>query len=112
MQTAKRILLLTFLISLGIVIVIVVQDIINMKTEALLVAILFLPLVAYALLSGSLRQLGFGGITAKFGEVATETVQPDSGEIGPSLADLQELGQKGFMAIEHMLAGYQHSLLS
>lgn len=109
MRTAKRILLLIFLISLGIVIAIVVRDTINMKTEALLVAILFLPLLAYALLSGSLRELGFGGLTAKFGEVANETVQAESGEIGPSLADLQEVGQKGFMAIEHMLASYRLS---
>ena len=109
MKTIRRVSLIAFLLFLGILIILVMRGYMKMQIEGILIGILFAPLLAYAILYGSLRELGVGGLKAKFGEVANETIQPDFGQIGPSLADMQTVGEEGIAALEDMLAHYRLS---
>jgi hypothetical protein len=110
MKEKNRILLLIFLLLLGIALALAVRAIMKMQTEGLLVGILFAPLIAYALFfSGNLQELAVGGdkgLTLKLTKAVNETVQLDFGRIGPSLVDMQEVGDKGIEVLEQMLANY------
>nr|MDJ0706339.1 hypothetical protein [Leptolyngbyaceae cyanobacterium MO_188.B28] len=109
MKEKNRVLLLIFLLFLGIALAFAVRAIMKMQTEGLLVGILFAPLIAYAIFfSGNLQEFAIGnkGITLKLAKAVNEVVQPDFGHIGPSLADMMEVGEKGIEALEGMLATY------
>jgi hypothetical protein len=107
MDLFRRVSLVVFLLFLGVAIVLVGRAYMAMQTEGLLVGMLFAPLVAYALLYGSLRELGGFGLTAKFGEAAKESIKPDFGHIEPAAGDLQTVGEKGPGAIPQMIAHYR-----
>lgn len=110
MKERNRILLLVFLLLLGIALALAVRAIMKMQTEGLLVGILFAPLIGYALFfSGNLQEFAIGGdkgITLKLAKAINEPIHLDFGHIGPSLADMQEVGNKGIEALEGMLANY------
>ena len=108
MKDMRVVLVVTVLISIGLIVFFVVQAVTQMKFEGLVFGLIIAPLLAYIILvsAGKIEEIGFGGIKAKFGKAATETVKPDFGEIGPSFEDLVAVGQKGIVALEEMLQTY------
>lgn len=107
MKNQKTILLFVVLVLLGTVLALVARAFMNMQGEAVLLGFLLFPLLAYVVISGRNLEIGFGEWKAKLGQAASEAVKPELGPIGPSLADMVEVGQKGINALEKMLQTYE-----
>jgi hypothetical protein len=71
----------------------------SMDTGTIIVALL-VPFLAYAVLSGAIEELGFGGVKAKFNHAANSVMNlPDPGIMLPSSEDFDQVGQAGPAAI-------------
>lgn len=69
------------LVSAGLAVLWFAKSVAGLEGEAILVALLIIPLVVYAVASGRLEELRGGGIEARFARVATATVTPDSTQL-------------------------------
>ena len=102
----KSLLILPVLLALlaaGIVMVLAMKMMVSMETGTIVVALL-IPLLAYLLLSGTVEELAFGGVTAKFTYTANaEITFSDFGDMTPKASDIDEVGNQGAKAVEQML---------
>jgi CBS domain-containing protein len=69
------------LVVAGLAVLWFAKSVAGLEGEAILVALLVIPLVVYAVASGRLEELRGGGIEARFARVATATVTPDSRQL-------------------------------
>lgn len=75
------ILLTLSLVGGGLAVLWFAKSVAGLEGEAILVALLIIPLVVYAVASGRLEEIRGGGIEARFARVATATVSPDSTQL-------------------------------
>jgi hypothetical protein len=105
-KTILILLTLLLLLALGIVMVLAMKMMVSMETGTVIIALL-IPLLAYLLLSGTVEELGFGGVKAKFTLTAnTGVTLSDVGNMKPKAHDFDEVGNRGAAAVEGMLNHY------
>jgi hypothetical protein len=86
---------------LGLVALWVTKSILEIEGDMVYVALLFVPILIYAIYSGKLEELkGPGGLEAKFTKAANESVNPASEEIAPSVEDMQIVEKAGMNLLE------------
>jgi hypothetical protein len=68
----------------------------NLGSDAMFIAVLLLPIIAYVIFSGRLKELRAGGIEASFVTVAEQTVEVGSETIEPSTEDMEIVAKRGF----------------
>ena len=85
-------------LALGFSTILIFQKLLKLQQDAVLVAILLVPVVIYLILSGKLLEFKAGGISAKFNATAKEPVS--KGEINAKPLEVQQVAviEKGTIA--------------
>lgn len=86
---------------LGVVVLWVVKSLLNIEGEITYVALLFVPVLVYAIYAGKLESLKTpGGLEAKFVKVAQEEVNPASEKIALSVEDIHVVEKGGIRVLD------------
>jgi hypothetical protein len=73
------------------------KEVLKIESDVTYITVLLLPIIAYVILSGRLKELRVGGLEAKFADAAEQQIEIDSETVGHSAQDLQIL-EKGFFS--------------
>jgi hypothetical protein len=88
---------------LGFAILWFARAVLGIQGEAVLVALLLVPLLTYLVASGRLEGLGSaGGLEARLARIARDPAQPAADRIEPSALELQAVFNDGFAAIKQL----------
>lgn len=107
LTTRTSLLILIVLMGVGLVTVLVMKMLVSMET-ATIITVLLIPFLAFAALSGTIEELGFGGLKARFTNAAnTKMNLSELGNMLPSSSEFDQVGQEGQAAIEEMLSDHK-----
>ena len=72
----------------------------KIESDAVYIAVLLLPIIAYVIFSGRLKELKAGGLEASFVTVAEQSVEIASETIEPSTGEMEVVAKEGIRELE------------
>jgi hypothetical protein len=100
-QERRAVLFALLFLAVGFVILWFTKAVLKIEGEAVLIALLVMPILVYLILSGKLEEFkGPGGLEAKFTKVAGETVAAASEEVKLSVEEMQIVMKESLVVLE------------